>query len=60
MNTCHVSIFIREKRYDEYLNSSLYHVTDTEAEAQLKLPDGLLGSALHSTPPVMTSSQKSR
>ena len=60
MNTCLVLMFIREKRYDEYLNNSLYHVTDTEAEVQLKLPEGLLGSALNSTPPVMTSSQKSR
>ena len=53
----------RAKNYDDFLNNSKYDVTDSEAERQLSLPTGLLGSDINpkpQTPPVMTSSQKSK
>ena len=53
----------RAKNYDDFLDNSKYDVTDSEAERQLSLPTGLLGSDIRAkpqTPPVMTSSQRSK
>ena len=62
-NIPYMTYCYRAKNYDDFLNNSKYDVTDSEAERQLSLPAGLLGSDINTkpqTPPVMTSSQKSK